>query len=424
MFAPESPPGSGGENNSIIDTRLSRRNLIKRGAAVIAATALPGFKTSEVKSADITSLNSEIPLTPEGLSINRNGWSFSTEIDKLAPTTIGGNKITLDFQGGYLNPYPSFVFENGNLNINLSQRTSEIPLNGVRSAVTDIYPSPDSDQITITYKETNKNGEVIREDKMPQTLEYATYDPEDPNDRRRVWSESSLDQDLLKEIHDRAIPYDVFTDERIPTFIFVPNERADTAGFNTVDNYIHFPIDFLDNPEFNDVALAILDHERFHSVHTPSTLTTNDALRADEKLLKDHEKLWFEKTGVTNGFGFTPTEIVDHPAFKFFDESEYYPDARKLDRRDIGHPFSNHRELFASGMNILTKRGGEIIEKIEALTNSEEKETTVRFTNNILSLAKSIAKNEEKLFATWPELAKVNDYLSTVEPKNSSTSNS
>ena len=422
---PESQPNI--ESSSPLDAQHSRRTVLKRAAGAIGAATLsrlPSSETPSTKAADITTLNSEIPLTPEGLSISRNGWSFSTDIDKLAPTTADGNKVVVEFNGGYVAPNPSFVFENGKLNINLSQRASEIPLNGVRSAVTDIYPSPDSDQVLITYRETDKNGEVVKEDELPLTLEYATYDPEDSNDRRRVWSESLLDQDLLKKIHDRAMPYDVLGNEKIPTFIFVPNERVNAPGYNTVDNYIHYPVNFLENPELEDAALAILDHERFHSVHTPSTLTTLEAKKADRKLEEDHEQFWFEKTGVTNGFGFTPPEIVDHPAFKFFDESEYYPDARKLDRRDIGHPFSNHRELFASGMNILTKRGGEIIEKIESLHNPEERETTTRLAKNILSLAKAIAKEDEKLFATWPELAKVNDYVNSVEPQSSTASQS
>lgn len=419
---PESEHPKFQEDKPLLDASASRRTLLKAGAAVIGANLIPNLGRDTIKAADITTLNAEIPLTPEGLSIDRNGWSFSTSIDKFAPLTANGNSIILEFQGGYLNPDASFVFENGNLDINQSRRASQIPLNGTNSAVTDIYPSQDSDQITITYRELGKDGQVIREEELPVTLEYATYDPEDPEDRRRIWSESPLDQDLLKRIHERALPFDVFGDVKSPTFIVVPNERGGSPLYNTVDKYIQFPVNYFEDPELLEDALVPLDHERFHSIHTPATLTTLEAKKADSELQKVHEQLWLEKTGMETGFGFRPEEVVSHPAFKFFDESEYYPNLRKLDPRDMGNPFSDHRELFASGMNMMTKHGGEIIEKIEALHDPREKETTIKFTRNILSLAKEIAKDDEKLFATWPELAKVNDYLNSVDPQTPTSS--
>ena len=178
------------------------------------------------------------------------------------------------------------------------------------------------------------------------------------------------------------------------------------------------PAKYFENPDTLNQGKIVLDHERFHAAHTPATLESEEAQSADRELEAAHKEALTYITGEEANLGteiFVPNEVRNHPIFKVFDESTYFPELRAVDVHDHGHPFSNYREFFASAMNCMEKASEEVIAHIDSIENPDDRQKAQELGQAAIHLAHSIAGDEVLLNDAFPNIISVNNYFQTVK---------
>ena len=396
----------------------SRRSLLKgAGIAALATTQLFEGRTRSTAASAPSVHEGTLPIEAGFTVIERDGWSFIIDINGIKDYAVAhGSNVEVEILGGYERESPKVMIDEKGNSIGSGGfviAPKDMRPNGVKVGVLEALPHPESNGVMIVVKET-KDGEIVNLIPNFALMDYRVYDPGD--DRKRVWSEVEIDPEILREIHTQAQRFDVFQNTNCPTFIFEPRYGIRSAVNNPGENWIKIPGKYFQNPEHVDEGHVNLDHERWHSIHNASTVTTLAAKEADTALDKEHQNLWKkitggEYTGEGETYGFVPEQVRDHPAFQTFDESTYFPGLRQVNQMDTGHPFSNYRELFASGMNCMSRVGAGIVDQIEEIKDDEDQKQAKLFGAGIINLAISIAGDKEAVITEFPRLSEVIDYF-------------
>ena len=395
--------------------RFSRRTFIKKaGESALAAAAF--LYSRDSTSARGQEAEATQPVETGVTSIDHTGWNLIVNLDELQNYTAERNStVQIDVIGGYGSKQPHIEYNQGKSN--LSNQCIRLNLDGTSTGVLEILPNPDQEDIILSVKEM-QGDTVITDNPLSVPLETHTHTPEDTSDRKRIFSEVALDSDTLKEIHEQAKRFDIFHNTTYPTYIFQPRYGVQTPIYHTEDNYIMIPAKYFENPDTLHQGKIVLDHERFHAAHTPTTMESEEAKSADRELEEAHTQTLEYITGEEANLGteiFVPNEVRNHPIFTVFDESTYFPELRAIDIHDHGHPFSNYREFFASAMNCMEKASEDVIAHIDSIENSDDRKKAQELGQAVISLASSIAGDEMLLENAFPGINTVKNYFQATE---------
>ncbi len=390
------------EKNDTANLRFTRRELFKK----IGKSAL-GLKVfsypQEALANETGSENEKSEL--ETIQITNDGWNFIVDLDQLKTyTSSNQSEVGMKLEGGYGTKTSQIFYKNGQ-----SEATSNyirVSPQGKTLGIMEILPNIEKNEVTL-IREEKKDGKILKRDNHPVYLETYGFVPEDKNDPQRIWSEVKLDNSILEKLHEQTKRFNLFPNSNYPTFIFKPRYGIQTPLYNPEDNFIMIPQKYFAAEDTFPQGIIVLEHERFHAAHK---LNHSQAKKADQELKKAHEEVWISLTGEPPSLGtdiFTPPEIREHPCFALFDESTYFPELKKIDVQDHGHPFSNHREFFASALNCMDKAADQMITQIGVLDDEEIKAMLKKLSLATIELAQSLIEDQTLFEEYFPGIQNV-----------------
>jgi hypothetical protein len=268
-------------------------------------------------------------------------------------------------------------------------------------------PTAEGGEIYLHFKEieiAGDKGRIISTDIYPIKLNFYTYTPPSGEDERiRIFSETHLPNELLKNLHQLHAVFNRFT---IPSvvYIFEVTDPKNRGGINVIEeNRIELPSIIFTNPIFTNEGLIVLTHELAHSI--VKEIIYNKDQEANKRLFDAY-------AGLVKAAGwdipipsfFNPA-LETSPYFTIFDESHYVKREEPQESYNIhfyGHPYSDHTELFSSALTILRFFPSEFIQRYNQL-NEEQRGLVKEVVGAILNALEFLNPNTGDIELLIPE---------------------